>query len=315
VGDGHACVLLDDFNVRCWGFGIDGRLGYGDKLDVGDDGPPGTVGPVALGPGRTARAVALGARHTCARLDDGSVRCWGYGANGRLGLCSERNVGDDELPGSVGPVDLGVPGIAAAACAPRAAGGGARYPPPQHAADRADPLKAEAVRRAAFRACLRRAARHSSREIRRARRLSGARRVRARAHAKRHRHRLRRACVRRHGRKPGRVRELRAQVPGRARIVLRFAAPGSDRGGPPPARSYLVKQSRRPIRSSRDFRRAQTLCKGRCRFPNVTKVGATLELSVSDLRRRTTYYYAVAARDNVSGRLGRRSTTAKATTR
>jgi hypothetical protein len=43
-------------------------------------------------------------------------------------------------------------------------------------------------------------------------------------------------------------------------------------------------------------------------------VNTPVELRVNDLRRRTTYYYAVAARDNVSGRLGPRSKTAKART-
>ncbi len=36
---------------------------------------------------------------------------------------------------------------------------------------------------------------------------------------------------------------------------------------------------------------------------------------VTDLRPRTTYFYAVDARDNVSGRTGPRSTTVKARTR
>jgi hypothetical protein len=51
-------------------------------------------------------AISAGGRHTCARLDDGSVRCWGDGFVGRLGYCDERDIGDDEHPGSVGPVNL-----------------------------------------------------------------------------------------------------------------------------------------------------------------------------------------------------------------
>ena len=64
---------------------------------------------VVLAPDRhaTAVAVALGAAHTCARLDGGSVRCWGYGGNGRLGLCGERTIGDDEPPSRTAPVWLG----------------------------------------------------------------------------------------------------------------------------------------------------------------------------------------------------------------
>ncbi|MCA1683785.1 MAG: hypothetical protein LC708_01455, partial [Actinobacteria bacterium] len=113
AGDYHSCALLDDGTVRCWGFGGDGRLGYGNTNNVLD---PGSVGPVDLG-GDTATAITAGAAHTCAILDDGSVRCWGFGGNGlptggfgRLGYGNTSNVGDTptRTPGSVGPVNLGV---------------------------------------------------------------------------------------------------------------------------------------------------------------------------------------------------------------
>ncbi|MGI8631860.1 MAG: RCC1 domain-containing protein [Solirubrobacterales bacterium] len=106
AGDAHTCALLDNGSVRCWGFGALGRLGYGSESMIGDDETPGSVGPVDLGAGRTAVAISAGGRHTCARLDDGSVRCWGAGFTGRLGYCNERNVGDDETPASVAPVNL-----------------------------------------------------------------------------------------------------------------------------------------------------------------------------------------------------------------
>ena len=121
--------------------------------------------------------------------------------------------------------------------------------------------------------------------------------------------------MRRYGRTPGRVTGLKAAAVSKTRIVLRFIAPGSDGRKPPAARTYVIKQSLRPIRGARGFRRAQTLCKGRCRFPEVTEVGAPIKLTVKQLLPRTTYYYAVAARDNVSGRLGARSRPAKAKTR
>jgi hypothetical protein len=98
------------------------------------------------------------------------------------------------------------------------------------------------------------------------------------------------------------------------KVVLRFPAAGTDRRRPPAAREYVVKQSRRPIRGKRSFRRAQTLCRGQCRF-DVKVVGVTIKLTVTGLRRRTSYYYSVAARDNVSGRQGRRSPTVKVRTR
>ncbi len=96
--------------------------------------------------------------------------------------------------------------------------------------------------------------------------------------------------------------------------MLTFRAPGSDGSRPPAARSYLVKQSRRPIRSRRSFRRAQTLCGGACRFA-LTRIGEKVTLTITGLRPRTTYYYTIAARDNVSGRLGPRSRVVSARTR
>ncbi len=111
AGDLHTCAVLGDATVRCWGFGFFGQLGYGSENNIGDDPgeSPAASGPVDLGAGRTATAVDAGAIHTCARLDNGTVRCWGTGDAGRLGYGNENNVGDDpgETPGSFGPVDLG----------------------------------------------------------------------------------------------------------------------------------------------------------------------------------------------------------------
>jgi alpha-tubulin suppressor-like RCC1 family protein/outer membrane protein OmpA-like peptidoglycan-associated protein len=113
-GAGHTCALLDNGTVRCWGNGSSGRLGYGNTANIGDDETPDTVGPVNLGPERTATAVTTGSGHTCALLDDGTVRCWGTGSFGRLGYGNIDNIGDDETPDTVGAVNIG-PGRTAAA--------------------------------------------------------------------------------------------------------------------------------------------------------------------------------------------------------
>ena len=107
AGNAHTCAILDDGTVRCWGDGSSGQLGYGNTNAIGDDETPGSAGPVDLGAGHTATAIAAGSFHTCAVLDDGSVRCWGGGGSGRLGYGNADTVGDDEAPGSVGPVNLG----------------------------------------------------------------------------------------------------------------------------------------------------------------------------------------------------------------
>jgi alpha-tubulin suppressor-like RCC1 family protein len=107
VGYAHACAILDDGSVRCWGYGGAGALGYGNITNIGDDEPPSAAGPVYLGNGRTATAITTGTNTTCAILDDGSVRCWGRGGSGALGYGNTQNIGDGELPGSVGTVFLG----------------------------------------------------------------------------------------------------------------------------------------------------------------------------------------------------------------
>ena len=46
-------------------------------------------------------------QHSCAVIADGTVRCWGDGANGKLGYGNLNSIGDTETPASAGPVDLG----------------------------------------------------------------------------------------------------------------------------------------------------------------------------------------------------------------
>lgn len=107
----HTCVLLDDSTVKCWGHGAFGQLGYGDTSDRGDG--PGEMGDdlptVDLGTGRTAVRIALGNEHTCALLDDATVKCWGHSFNGRLGYGDTNNRGNapGEMGDNLAAVDLG----------------------------------------------------------------------------------------------------------------------------------------------------------------------------------------------------------------
>ncbi len=300
AGDAHTCAVLDRGAVRCWGLAKGGRLGYGNTDSVGDDEAPGSVGPVDLGSGRTAVAISAGSEHTCARLDDGHVRCWGDGANGRLGYCRTTTIGDDETPGSAGPVNL-QPGDGGAGCGSSPV---SSRPPPE---------LGTAARARALRICLRRVSRRAVASRRHARRLFPSARATALTRIARRAAGEQRRCRRRYGRTPGRVDTLEAIAIGPHGIRLAFRTAGTDHAKPPAAQSYLIRQSIRPIRTRRDFRAAHTLCHGRCAF-YVTTVGATVTQTVTDLRRGRTYYYAIAARDNVSGRIGPRSRTVHART-
>jgi VCBS repeat-containing protein len=105
----HTCAVLDDGNVRCWGLNTSGQLGYGNTTQIGDNELPSTAGPVDLGLGRSAVTVMAGSAHTCAELDNGRITCWGAAASGQLGYGNTTPIGDNEAPGSVGPVDIESP--------------------------------------------------------------------------------------------------------------------------------------------------------------------------------------------------------------
>ncbi|MCB9570337.1 MAG: DUF4215 domain-containing protein [Myxococcales bacterium] len=113
LGGESSCALLVDGRVRCWGANFAGKLGYAHTQDIGDDEHPESAGDVALA--GAAAQVAVGGDFACARLVGGALRCWGSNAHGQLGLGHTEDIGDDELPSAVAPINLGVAAISIAA--------------------------------------------------------------------------------------------------------------------------------------------------------------------------------------------------------
>ncbi|GEN13214.1 Alpha-tubulin suppressor [Myxococcus fulvus] len=111
VGLSHSCAIVDDGSVKCWGNNGSGQLGLGDTEHRGDSaGEMGDALPVvSLGAGRTAKAVVAGEFHTCALLDDDSVKCWGNNGSGQLGLGDTdfRGDGAGEMGDALPTVNLG----------------------------------------------------------------------------------------------------------------------------------------------------------------------------------------------------------------
>lgn len=105
AGHEHNCALLQSGAIRCWGFGQFGQLGYGNMNTIGDNETPASAGNVPVG-GNVIQ-VSAGNTHTCAVLSGGAVRCWGNGANGRLGYGNTNTIGDNETPASAGNVNVG----------------------------------------------------------------------------------------------------------------------------------------------------------------------------------------------------------------
>ena len=102
AGDSHSCALLDDRSLKCWGWNEFGQLGNG--VPFSDVTVPGS--PIALGAGRTVLSASAGRFHTCAILDDRSLKCWGSGQFGELGIASLAGAVHVDLPPST-PVNVG----------------------------------------------------------------------------------------------------------------------------------------------------------------------------------------------------------------
>lgn len=107
AGGNHTCAIQNAGEVRCFGSGVFGQRGDGNGDDFGGDENALLATLLKVSLGGTVTRVATGVYHTCVLLDSGAVRCFGRGAYGRLGYGGVANIGDTELPLSVGPVDVG----------------------------------------------------------------------------------------------------------------------------------------------------------------------------------------------------------------
>ncbi len=111
LGSAHSCALLDNGRVKCWGNNAFGQLGQGDTNTRGDG--PNEMGnalpAIDLGTSRTATQIALGSFHSCALLDNRSVKCWGHNFFGQLGQGHTRTLGDSTTDGvaTIPAIDLG----------------------------------------------------------------------------------------------------------------------------------------------------------------------------------------------------------------
>jgi alpha-tubulin suppressor-like RCC1 family protein len=110
VGNEHACALLADGTLNCWGKNNSGQLGSGETttgqtcvtswgtyaymvpycgmyggtvvdVTVGLD----TTTPVAVSGILSATQIVAGSSHTCALLSTGAVKCWGGDSEGQVG--------------------------------------------------------------------------------------------------------------------------------------------------------------------------------------------------------------------------------------
>jgi len=102
----HACALLEDGTVRCWGQNPYGQLGYGNTIDLGAQ--PGELPTPIVDLGDPVKQLTTGSAHTCAVTVGGALRCWGEAPYGALGYGNKNNIGDQ--PGEMPPPDVPVGG-------------------------------------------------------------------------------------------------------------------------------------------------------------------------------------------------------------
>lgn len=73
----HACAVLTDQRIECWGANTYGQIGNGI---LGYSRVPVTVRDITDGV-----AITTGGDHTCSVLSNGTVKCWGANKHGQLG--------------------------------------------------------------------------------------------------------------------------------------------------------------------------------------------------------------------------------------
>lgn len=88
AGHGHACAALEDGRARCWGQGTSGQLGNGETQT--------SALPVTVDYPAASKVleVAAGLSHSCARLANNTVQCWGSNSHGQLGNSVASSIGD-----------------------------------------------------------------------------------------------------------------------------------------------------------------------------------------------------------------------------
>lgn len=106
LGSSHSCVLFDDGGMKCWGYGGSGQLGYGDDESVvGDDEDITRIPDINVG--GSVVYISAGVGYTCAVLDGGKLKCWGFNDAGQLGYGNTNEAALDKTPAELDFVDVG----------------------------------------------------------------------------------------------------------------------------------------------------------------------------------------------------------------
>ncbi len=106
------CLIYFNDNLKCWGDGLDGKLGRGNTINAGhaNNSMADNLAFIDLGTGLTSFGITQTYdSEVCTLLDTDEIKCWGKGLYGGLGQEVNTNIGNagGQMGDALPEVDLG----------------------------------------------------------------------------------------------------------------------------------------------------------------------------------------------------------------
>jgi len=105
-----SCILSDGFQIKCWGHNFNGKLGYGDSNNIGDDSDEMGDNLPFIDLDDDSASFSVGVVSSCSILMSNLfIKCWGENISGQLGYGDVEARGDEsgEMGSSLDVVSIG----------------------------------------------------------------------------------------------------------------------------------------------------------------------------------------------------------------
>ena len=109
LGDNFTCALLASGNIKCWGYNGQGQLGISLSSDASRYREAFFHSNINFGTSLRVIDISSGGSHSCALFESGQIKCWGYNAQGQLGLGHGTSIGRRGFLHKMDFIDVGGP--------------------------------------------------------------------------------------------------------------------------------------------------------------------------------------------------------------